>query len=124
MNLIVLKGRLIADPEVKKVGVNQTTVCEFCIAVDRKFEKDKTDFINCVAWENTGEFIGKYFVKGKEISFRGELNIDQYEKDGEKFAATVIGIDNDAHLVIERDGKREFLSQGEIQIVGMEQLSV
>ena len=45
MNLIVLKGRLIADPEVKKVGANQTTVCEFCVAVDRRFEKDKTDFI-------------------------------------------------------------------------------
>ena len=54
MNLIVLKGRLIADPEVKKVGANQTTVCEFCVATDRRFEKDKTDFINCQAWGNTG----------------------------------------------------------------------
>ncbi len=94
MNLIVLKGRLIADPEVKKVGANQTTVCEFCVAVDRRFEKDKTDFINCQAWGNTGEFIGKYFVKGKEIALVGELHIDKYEKDGENRYLTRVKVDN------------------------------
>ena len=94
MNLIVLKGRLIADPKVKKVGANQTTVCEFCIAVDRRFEKDKTDFINCQAWGNTGEFIGKYFGKGKEIALVGELHIDKYEKDGENRYLTRVKVDN------------------------------
>lgn len=98
MNLIVLKGRLIADPEVKKVGVNQTKVCEFCVAVDRNFEKDKTDFINCQAWGSTGEFIGKYFKKGKEISFRGQLNIDQYEKDGEKRYSTKVKVTGDVEF--------------------------
>ena len=94
MNLIVLKGRLIADPEVKKVGANQTTVCEFCIAIDRRFEKDKTDFINCQAWGNTGEFISKYFSKGKEIALVGELHIDKYEKDGENRYLTRVKVDN------------------------------
>lgn len=94
MNLIVLKGRLIADPEVKKVGVNQTTVCDFCVATDRRFEKDKTDFINCQAWGNTGEFIGKYFGKGKEIALVGELHIDKYEKDGENRYLTRVKVDN------------------------------
>ena len=94
MNLIVLKGRLIADPEVKKVGANQTTVCDFCVAVDRRFEKDKTDFINCQAWGNTGEFIGKYFAKGKEIALVGELHIDKYEKDGENRYLTRVKVDN------------------------------
>lgn len=94
MNLIVLKGRLIADPEVKKVGVNQTTVCEFCVATDRRFEKDKTDFINCQAWGNTGEFIGKYFAKGKEIALVGELHIDKFEKDGENRYLTRVKVDN------------------------------
>ena len=94
MNLIVLKGRLIADPEVKKVGVNQTTVCEFCVATDRRFEKDKTDFINCQAWGNTGEFIGKYFGKGKEIALVGELHFDKYEKDGENRYLTRVKVDN------------------------------
>lgn len=94
MNLIVLKGRLIADPEVKKVGANQTTVCEFCVATDRRFEKDKTDFINCQAWGNTGEFISKYFSKGKEIALVGELHIDKYEKDGENRYLTRVKVDN------------------------------
>lgn len=94
MNLIVLKGRLIADPEVKKVGANQTTVCEFCVATDRRFEKDKTDFINCQAWGNTGEFIGKYFGKGKEIALVGELHIDKYEKDGENRYLTRVKVDS------------------------------
>ena len=94
MNLIVIKGRLIADPEVKKVGANQTTVCEFCVATDRRFEKDKTDFINCQAWGNTGEFIGKYFAKGKEIALVGELHIDKYEKDGENRYLTRVKVDN------------------------------
>lgn len=94
MNLIVLKGRLIADPEVKKVGANQTTVCEFCVAVDRRFEKDKTDFINCRAWGNTGEFIGKYFGKGKEIALVGELHIDKFEKDGENRYLTRVKVDS------------------------------
>lgn len=94
MNLIVLKGRLIADPETKKVGANQTTVCEFCVATDRRFEKDKTDFINCQAWGNTGEFIGKYFAKGKEIALVGELHIDKFEKDGENRYLTRVKVDN------------------------------
>ena len=94
MNLIVLKGRLIADPEVKKVEAKQTTVCDFCVAVDRRFEKDKTDFINCQAWGNTGEFIGKYFGKGKEIALVGELHIDKYEKDGENRYLTRVKVDN------------------------------
>ena len=94
MNLIVLKGRLIADPEVKKVGVNQTTVCDFCVGIGRRFEKDKTDFINCQAWGNTGEFIGKYFGKGKEIALVGELHIDKYEKDGENRYLTRVKVDN------------------------------
>ena len=94
MNLIVLKGRLIADPEVKKVGTNQTTVCEFCVATDRRFEKDKTDFINCQAWGNTAEFIGKYFSKGKEIALVGELHIDKYEKGGENRYSTRVKVDS------------------------------
>ena len=94
MNLIVLKGRLTADPELKKVGAKQTSACNFSIAVNRRFEKDKADFINCQAWGNTAEFIAKYFAKGKEIALTGELHIDQYEKDGEKRYQTRVNVDN------------------------------
>lgn len=94
MNLTVLKGRITADIELKKVGANQTSVCDFSVAVNRRFEKDKTDFINCQAWGNTAEFIAKYFGKGKEIALCGELHIDKYEKDGEKHYSTRVKVDN------------------------------
>lgn len=93
MNLIVLKGRLTADPEIKAVGVNQTKVCNFSIAVNRRFEKDKADFINCQAWGNTAEFIAKYFSKGKEMSLTGELHIDQHEENGAKKYFTKVKVD-------------------------------
>lgn len=94
MNLVVLKGRLTANPEFKKVGQNQTSACDFSVAVNRRFEKDKTDFINCQAWGNTAEFIDKYFTKGKEIAICGELHIDQYEKDGERRYSTRVKVDS------------------------------
>lgn len=94
MNIIVLKGRLTHDPELKKVGTKQTAVCDFTVATDRRFEKEKTDFINCQAWAQTAEFIAKYFSKGKEIAVVGELHIDKYEKDGEMRYATKLKVDN------------------------------
>lgn len=94
MNIIVLKGRLTHDPELKKVGANQKSVCDFTVATDRRFEKEKTDFINCQAWAQTAEFIAKYFSKGKEIAVVGELHIDKYEKDGETRYATKLKVDN------------------------------
>lgn len=93
MNLSILKGRLTADPELKSVGANQTKVCDFTVAVNRRFEKDKADFINCQAWGSTAEFITKYFSKGKEIALTGELHIDQYDKDGEKRYITRVKVD-------------------------------
>ena len=96
------------DGKIFKNRIKKQVIAEF-VNVFMSFYKDlqQKDFM--------AEYQMRSLLTGKEIT---------YEKDGEKFAATVIGIDNDAHLVIERDGKREFLSQGEIQIVGMEQLSV
>lgn len=83
MNKIILKGRLISDPEFKKTP-NDVSICNFCIAVNRRFSKDETDFINCDAWRKTAEFINNYFKKGQEILIIGELHIEKYEKDGEK----------------------------------------
>ena len=94
MNIVVLKGRLTHEPELKQVGANQTSVCDFTIATDRRFERDKTDFISCQAWSKTAEFISKYFSKGQEIAVFGELHIDKYEKDGENRYITRIKVDN------------------------------
>lgn len=92
MNKVILKGRLTADPEIRKTA-NDISVCNFSIAVNRRFDREKTDFINCEAWRQTAEFISKYFTKGKEIVVCGELHIDKWEKDGETKYLTKISVD-------------------------------
>ena len=85
-NKIILMGRIVADPELKTTpqGVN---VCSFRIAVDRRFqqkgEERKSDFFNVVAWRQQGEFVAKYFGKGRMILVEGELTTRQYtDKNG------------------------------------------
>jgi single-strand DNA-binding protein len=92
MNKVFLKGRLTADPEIRKTA-NDISVCNFSIAVNRRFDREKTDFINCEAWRQTAEFISKYFNKGKEIVVCGELHIDKWEKDGEIKYLTKVSVD-------------------------------
>ena len=64
MNKAILVGRLTADPELKSTP-NGVNVCSFSVAVDRRFvragEERKADFINCVAWRQTAEFISRFF---------------------------------------------------------------
>ena len=93
MNKVILKGRLTAKPELKKVGDEGIRVAEFSIAVDRRYDREKTDFINCQAWRKTGELIEKHFDKGKEILIIGELHIDKYTKDDETRYATRVVVD-------------------------------
>lgn len=85
-NKVIMMGRIVADPELKTTpqGVN---VCSFRIAVDRRFqqkgEEKKSDFFNVVAWRQQGEFVSKYFSKGRMILVEGELNTRQYtDKNG------------------------------------------
>ena len=82
MNSIVIKGRLTADPELKHTN-NDKTVCNFSVAVNRRFQKDQTDFFRVTAWGTTAEFVSKYFSKGKEIIVRGAMQSSKYEKNGE-----------------------------------------
>lgn len=82
MNKIILKGRLTSNPELRRTP-SDISVCSFAIAVNRRFDRDKADFINCEAWRQTGEFVNKYFAKGQEILIVGELHIDKSERDGE-----------------------------------------
>lgn len=93
MNKVILKGRLTADPQTKRVGENDTTVCDFTVAVNRRFNKDVADFINCQAWGKTAEFIKAYFSKGREILVMGELHIDKYDKDGETRYFTRVNVE-------------------------------
>ena len=89
INVVVLMGRLTADPELKQTA-NGASVTSFSIAVDRNFANKQTgerqtDFINIVAWRQTAEFICKYFRKGSMIAIEGSLQSRGYEdKEGKK----------------------------------------
>lgn len=92
MNKIILKGRLTATPELKQTQNNKDFTF-FSVAVNRRFNKEETDFINCCAFGKTAEFIVKYFNKGQEMLCTGELHIDTYEKDGQKRSTAKVVID-------------------------------
>ena len=89
LNRIIIMGRLTADPELRRTGTG-IAVTSFTLAVDRDFSsKDggekETDFIDCVAWRNTGEFVAKHFAKGRMAIASGRLQIRSYtDKDGNK----------------------------------------
>ncbi len=88
LNVAVLMGRLVADPELKHTP-NDIAVTRFTIAVGRNFgktaEERKTDFIDILAWRNTAEFVCKYFRKGQLIAVEGTIQTGSYQdKDGNK----------------------------------------
>ena len=95
MNNVILKGRLVADPELRQTQSN-ISVTSFKIAVD-KYVKDgekQADFIDCNAWRGTAEFISKYFKKGQEILIRGSLHNKNWEKDGVKYYSYEVTAEN------------------------------
>ena len=92
MNKVIIKGRLTAAPELKST-TGGIYVTDFSVAVNRRFNKEQTDFINCQAWRQTAEFITKYFTKGQEILVIGELHVDKWDKDGETRYTTRIVVD-------------------------------
>ncbi len=87
MNVMILMGRLTKSPELKTTN-SGISVTSFTVAVNRSYSKGcetQTDFINCVAWRNTAEFITKYFTKGQMIAIKGSLQQRSYEdKNGNK----------------------------------------
>lgn len=89
LNVCTIMGRLVRDPELRRTG-SGVAVASFTIAVDRDYNpKDgaekETDFIDCVAWRATGEFVSKYFQKGSMAIVSGRLHIRTWtDKDGNK----------------------------------------
>lgn len=87
INNTVLMGRLTYEPELKATP-SGVSVVRFQLAVDRRYQKDgerKADFIDCVAWRQTAEFISKYFRKGSMIAVEGSIQTDNYtDQNGEK----------------------------------------
>ena len=85
LNQITIMGRLTKDVELRRTATG-TAVASFTLAVDRDFSKEnETDFIECVAWKNTAEFVSKYFSKGRMAIVSGSLQIRNWtDKDGNK----------------------------------------
>ena len=92
MNKVILLGRLTRDPELRTTP-SGVSVTSFSIAVNRRFSKDQTDFINCVAWRQTAEFVTKYFAKGNMIAVVGSLQTGRFEKEGQTHYTTDVVVD-------------------------------
>ena len=99
LNHIVIMGRLTRDPELRRTG-SGVAVASFTLAVDRDFSNKEsgereTDFIDCVAWRSTGEFVSKYFTKGSMAVVSGRLQIRSWtDKDGNKRRTAEVVADN------------------------------
>lgn len=97
LNSVILMGRLTADPELRSTQ-NGTSVSQFSLAVDRDFvkqgEERQTDFISCVAWKQTAEFISKHFGKGSMLAVTGRLQSRTFDdKNGVKHYVTEVIVD-------------------------------
>lgn len=97
INKVILSGRITRDIEIKTTP-GGTAVTQFSLAVERSFsrqgEEKQTDFITCVAWGKTAEFIGRYFGKGRSIVILGNLRTRTYDdKNGTKHYVTEVYID-------------------------------
>lgn len=105
-NTVTLGGRLTNDVELKQTP-NGVSVCSFSVAVNRKGNRDVTDFINCTAWRGTAEFISKYFRKGSSICIHGQIQTRTWtDKDGNKRYATEV-IADEAYFVDSKADERE-----------------
>lgn len=96
MNSVQLVGRLAADPDVRYTD-GGTSIARIRVACDRRYKKEgeqTADFISCVAFGKTAEFIEKYFIKGKRIGLNGRIQTGSYEKDGAKVYTTDVVIEN------------------------------
>jgi len=103
MNVTCLVGRLTADPEMRQTP-NGTNVCSFSVAVDRSYTdangERQADFINCVAWRQTAEFITRYFRKGNRIGLNGSIQTRTYQdKDTGKNRTAFEVVINNAYFV-------------------------
>lgn len=105
-NLVVLTGRLTADPELKTTP-NGVPVTSFSIAVNRNYragEEQQTDFINIVAWRQRAEFITKYFTKGSMIGIEGSIQTRRYtDKNGNNRTAFEVVANNVQFVESKRD---------------------
>ena len=115
LNHIDIQGRLVKEPEMRTTnsGIAVTT---FTLAHDRDFQKDAVDFVDCVAWRQTGEFVSKYFHKGQLAIVSGRLQSRKWEdRDGNKRTNWEIQCDNVYFGESKRNDSGDGYSAGEPQ---------
>lgn len=84
LNSIIIQGRLTADPELRQTQ-SGVSVINFTVACNREHNKEETDFISCIAWRQTAEFVSKYFRKGQLVLAKGSLQSRKWtDRDGGK----------------------------------------
>lgn len=111
MNKVVLVGNLCRDPELRTTQ-SGVTCCNFTVAVSRKYTNQQTgqreaDFISCVAWRQTAEFIQKYFAKGSKIGLSGSIQTRSYDaQDGSKRYVTEVLAEDVEFVVPKSDGQQ------------------
>ena len=125
MNKAILMGRLTKDPEIRTTQ-SGISVSSFTIAVDRKYKNAdgsrETDFIPCVAWRQTGEFIHKYFYKGNRIIVEGEIQPSSWtDNDGQKRYKTEVIVDQayfceNLNSREEQGGRKSYIQEEETQL--------
>ena len=105
MNIVMLRGNLARDPELRVVGEKRTAVVNFTVATSREFTrsdgtKDKiTSFIQCEAWDSGAEAVANSLKKGDLVMIEGSLRNDSWEKDGVKHSTLKVRVNNFAPIV-------------------------
>ena len=115
MNKVFLIGRLVRNPDIRFSSNKNLAISRFTLAVDRGFKSDSTDFISCVAFGKSADFVGKYLVKGTKIALTGKIHTSSYASGGAKhyntdviadsieFAGAKINVKDDVPLEQEDD---------------------
>jgi single-strand DNA-binding protein len=109
MNKVILMGRLTKDPELRYTSSNNTAVCSFTLAVNRRFSKQgeekQADFIQIVAWDKAAEFCGKYFQKGRQVVVVGRIQTRTWDdNEGKKHYVTEVVAEENYFADSKKDG--------------------
>jgi len=105
LNECVLIGRLCADPSLRYT-TNGTAVCKFTLAVNRRFNREETDFIDCICWKGLAENVANYTGKGSLVAVQGSIQTGSYEtKDGQRRKTFEVNCDQVVFLDRKKDGQ-------------------
>ena len=102
----IFTGRMVSDPETSTTQSGKI-LCKFTLARNRPFNRDESDFINCVAWGKTAELIGDHHNKGSLISVTGEGRQERWEKDGKKQSKIILSVESFSFMPNKKDGTTE-----------------